>query len=116
MSTYKRVVPRDLFNEAKLLKCLGRIQILIEDRKLMLESEFDGDRFLIEQDDSDGSLFCTNLKFTLGDQEIYFFTDYNSKLNYPIIARYLGETYYALSEDGNWMPDWGVAKPNRGNK
>ncbi len=28
---YTRVIPRDLFNEAKLLKCIGRLVLLIHD-------------------------------------------------------------------------------------
>lgn len=30
---YQRVIPRDLFNEAKLLKCLGRLSLFIHDGK-----------------------------------------------------------------------------------
>ena len=29
--TYRRVLPRDLFNEAKLLKCLGQLALIIHD-------------------------------------------------------------------------------------
>ncbi len=30
--TYHRVLPRDAFNEAKLLKCIGKLTLLIEDK------------------------------------------------------------------------------------
>ena len=34
---YERVVPRDLFNEAILLKCMGKVCLLIEDRMINLQ-------------------------------------------------------------------------------
>lgn len=30
--TYQREIPRDLFNEANLLKCLGQISLIAHDR------------------------------------------------------------------------------------
>lgn len=31
--SYFRVIPRDLFNEASLLKCYGRLAILLDDMR-----------------------------------------------------------------------------------
>lgn len=33
MARYIRVVPRDLFNEGDLLKCYGRLWILLDERR-----------------------------------------------------------------------------------
>lgn len=38
-SSYRRVLPRDLFNEAKLLKCLGQLSLMIHDGKCELRVE-----------------------------------------------------------------------------
>lgn len=61
--TYRRIVPRDLFNEASLLKCLGRIALLIHDGGLgglrlneaALEPGFD-----IVQNPNTGGIMCQN--------------------------------------------------------
>ncbi len=76
--TYYRVIPRDLFNEAKLLKCLGRLVILasnqanpLEDSALssgeppsdfMLVEHHDGEAFQIEQNQGTGNLYCANVE------------------------------------------------------
>lgn len=67
--SYFRVLPRDLFNEAKLLKCLGQLSLLLHNgirgvhSLTLVKSEPDG--FVIEQDRSSGDLYCANLKLVL---------------------------------------------------
>lgn len=62
--SYIRVIPRDLFNEADLLKCLGKIVLDIEDGKLpWLSYHHDGDAFNIVQNESNGAIYCANLQF-----------------------------------------------------
>jgi hypothetical protein len=54
--SYHRVIPRDLFNEASLLKCYGRLWILLDqlgNQKAKL-SEGSGKPFKIEQNEADG--------------------------------------------------------------
>lgn len=87
---YERVIPRDLFNESKLLKCLGQLALLIHDGKgnkdLVLEHNQQMNAgFQIDQDQSDGSLFCVNISFRLKDTEIPISTSLNSKRPYPMI-------------------------------
>lgn len=93
--TYTRVLPRDLFNEAKLLKCMGRLSLLIEDElvrwPLTLEHRpfthgslfYRG--FVVEQDSSDGSIFVTNLTLALGGTKIRVKSALNSKAPYPLV-------------------------------
>ncbi|MFK4706053.1 hypothetical protein ABIC83_002892 [Roseateles asaccharophilus] len=60
--SYKRVIPRDLFNEANLLKCYGRIYICLEPFAIpgvMLEHV--GQTFDVEQDPSSGNLYVANI-------------------------------------------------------
>jgi hypothetical protein len=88
---YKRVIPRDLFNEAKLLKCLGQLSLLIHDGKcpksLQLQHNNPEQGFLIGIDESDGGVYCHNLKLFLGEIEIYLVSVLNSKDNYPLLYR-----------------------------
>ena len=62
---YRRVIPRDLFNEANLLKCLGQAALLILDGKspdgLELTHRHAQTDFLVEMDPGDGSIYCTNI-------------------------------------------------------
>jgi len=72
--SYLRVIPRDLFNESKLLKCLGQVCLHIHDnragRLAMVESgAADGEQFEIDQNEFDGSLYVSNLQFRLRGSE-----------------------------------------------
>lgn len=111
--SYTRVIPRDFFNEAKLLKCLGQLELIINHtgpNKIGLVSEFDHGPFQICQNPSDGSLYVSNYQIYLDGEEIRLFTTYNSKENYPLLGEYKGEIYYMLSEDGKLMPNFGKVK------
>lgn len=88
--SYNRVIPRDLFNEAKLLKCLGQLSLIIHDevgvpRGLKLEhydSEHAG--FQIEQQEQDGALYCANLECLYRGRVVGLRSPYNSKDAYPL--------------------------------
>ncbi len=55
---YLRVIPRDLFNEGNLLKCLGRIYINLESLPgISAELVETGGPFHIEQNEDDGSIY-----------------------------------------------------------
>lgn len=103
IGNYRRVIPRDFFNEAKLLKCLGRLELLILDRRCRLLSSHSGDRFRICQDMSNGSLVCTNYHVYLDGVSLHFFLPYNSKDNYPLTVNLNGEDYTVFDEDGNFQ-------------
>lgn len=81
---YQRVIPRDLFNESKLLKCMGRLCLLIHDRMIPFVGrvDHDGSPFVIGLID-DGSLTVTNVKVKVNGKYYRFKTTYNSKSNYP---------------------------------
>ena len=83
--SYRRVIPRDLFNEAKLLKCYGRLALLVHDGMAdPLTFKHDGEPFDIHQDESDGGLFVGNVKFEAGKEAIVLKTAYGSKDPYPL--------------------------------
>jgi len=89
--SYTRVIPRDLFNEAKLLKCLGQLALLITDglgvpRGLTLDHDIFGDRagFQIEQDQTDGSIYCANMELNYQGRLIGLRSPLNSRDAFPL--------------------------------
>jgi hypothetical protein len=82
--TYTRVLPRDLFNEAKLLKELGFLSLAIHDGKhacgRILEVIHDGKPFDICRSDS-GDLYVANLAICSQKtgEKIHVFTMCNSR-------------------------------------
>jgi hypothetical protein len=100
--TYRRVVPRDLFNEADLLKCYARLWIRLEetpDHRAVL-GEGDGSPFQIEQDPASGALTIVNLPFTIHGTTYQLTRPLNSRGKWPL---------YAESDDGAWavFGEWG---------
>ena len=109
--SHHRALPRDFFNEAKLLKCLGQLEICILDKMangLNLISLYDGGPFKVEQDPADGSLRVVNYAVVLNGDFLHLRTPLNARENYPLIATYRGEEYYVFDESGKFMPNFGV--------
>lgn len=99
--TYKRVLPRDLFNESKLLKVLGFLTMWIEDQMDFMEGvsyiydTSQTDNFICGQDQADGAFFCKNVKFYLAlDVELEILV-YQDPLD-PFSA-------YAKVRDSEWV-------------
>lgn len=86
---YQRVIPRDFFNEAKLLKCLGHLSLKILDGMLpdgvKIAIEESGKPFEIHLTD-DGRLFLNDYDVTINDTYVSMSTTYNSKDNYPLVC------------------------------
>lgn len=60
--SYYRVIPRDLFNEANLLKCYAQIYLNLEMlNAIHVSLEHDGAAFEIDQCEDDGSLTIVNV-------------------------------------------------------
>jgi len=109
---YQRAIPRDLFNEAKLLKCLGQLSLLLHDEvgirwPLELVHTHPEYGFVIGQHPGDGSLFCDNLTLKLGKQIITLTTVPNSKSPYPLL--YAADTWgegYVFADSGQLGEDF----------
>lgn len=87
--TYCRVVPRDLFNEASLLKCVGRVWILLDNivgHGAVLD-EGDGSPFLIEQDEGSGAIGVANLTFTVRGRQYFLMRPLNSREAWPLYVQ-----------------------------
>lgn len=86
---YHRVIPRDFFNESKLLKCMGRLALLIHENKLPeginIVIEESGEPFDIKQNNLLEIIFISNYKIKINDEYYEFGTTINSKDNYPLL-------------------------------
>jgi len=102
-ANYNRVIPRDFFNEAKLLKCMGQLALMILDNKtpVKMSIEETGEPFEVALLD-EGSLTVTNYRVIIQDNEFLLKTTYNSKSNYPLICDNDGEEYTVFDESGNF--------------
>jgi hypothetical protein len=105
---YHRVIPRDLFNESKLLKCLGQLALIAHDgldrnRNRLPDSlriVHDGEAFEIEQDPSDGAIFCPAIRAYLGDVPLSLRCSLNNRQPYPITCTVDDEEASVFNDDG----------------
>lgn len=107
---YRRVIPRDFFNEAKLLNCLGKLSVAILNGEIQateeLEEETSG--FLVEQS-IDGNLRLINYYIYVGlrDEFYYpFIPHYQKDARYPLYIEGEGERILVLTEDGKITPEF----------
>lgn len=100
---YTRVLPRDLFNESKLLKCIGRLCLLILDGLTPVPMSYDetGEPFRIALNE-EGSLTIQNLPIYIKGKIFEFKTIYNSKANYPLYVEFDYVDYLVFDEQGNF--------------
>lgn len=99
--TYQRVIPRDLFNEAKLLKCLGQLFLNLEGYNAFL-SHISDEQFEIEQREWDGGIYCSNLEFFVRGKEVALFTPLNSRGSYPLIFEDENTMGFVFNDDGSF--------------
>lgn len=107
--SYIRVIPRDFFNEAKLLKCMGLLSLKILDNKIPIPMRIDepGQPFNVIQAESDGSLLVENYSLTINGRYYTLSTPYNSKDNYPLeITTHESEDIRVFDEDGIFTDDF----------
>lgn len=105
--SYIRVIPRDLFNEAKLLKCMGQLVLLIIDNMGPdgLTFKHDGEPFKIVLFE-DGHLNIWNLHFDLKGIMVIFKTNYNSKSNYPLLCQHDSCDYLVFEDNGEFTEEF----------
>jgi hypothetical protein len=89
--SYPRVIPRDLFNEANLLKCYGRLYINLEkgsfpDAEMVFLDESTDESFQVVQDDSSGGLTIANVKLVVRGEPIALMRPLNSREPWPLYA------------------------------
>lgn len=108
-TTYDRVIPRDFFNEAKLLKCFGFLSLKILNNSLpegmQIHIEDNGERFDIELAD-EGFLYLANYCTTINEVPVLFLTTYNNKSNFPFYCRIDDYDYQVFDEGGNFTDEF----------
>lgn len=102
--SYLRVIPRDFFNEAKLLKCLGALQLHILDHVTSVQVEYDGEAFNVVQNPNDGSISVANYYLYLKGHSIYLYCPLNSRDNWPLQMIYRDEEYTVFDSTGKLYP------------
>lgn len=111
---YQRVIPRDLFNEASLLKCYGALWIALDDMacKTAAFAGLHGDHFEsfdVVQRNEDGSIFIENMPLLIHG-ELYFLTrPLNSRQPWPLYAQKAAdddhEPVHVFTDDGKLSPE-----------
>lgn len=115
--TYRREIPRDLFNEANLLKCLGKLSLISLDRGeaagLRLTLRPGG--FDVRQDEADGSIYAENIAILIGGRMFDHRRPLNSREPWPLYVRrafdrpddpdWLDEDFPAFTDEGDLSPD-----------
>ena len=108
---YKRVLPRDLFNESDLLKCLGRIALLIEDgfapEGLQLTNRKPMSGFPIDMHAHDGSIFCPDMLLSNrhGVSSVVL-RPHNSRDPYPVLIEWSDEEIEVFDDDGAFTEEF----------
>ncbi len=85
--SYTRVIPRDLFNEASLLKCYGHLYIALENANGAARfSEEDVPYFDIRQREDDGAIYIGDLELLANGQRYRLTRPLNSRCPWPLYA------------------------------
>ena len=95
--SYRRVIPRDLFNEANLLKCYGALWIALDklrDHKAAFgdgtpEGDYDGAPFRVEMDEGTGAIHVASADFQIAGERYILSRPLNSRDPWPL---YCGST------------------------
>ena len=107
--SYNRVIPRDLFNEANLLKCFGKLFCGLEKLNSKFTLEFDDsdeERFDVQQDIDDGSLYIRNIHLQDKDgNRVKLFRPLNSRLEYPLVAVNSSNEEVFVFDDDGWFSE-----------
>jgi hypothetical protein len=109
--SYQLVIPRDLFNHAKVLKCYGQLGLAILDgvlkgvstpEGLSIEQEDSEAGFNIEQNRDSGALYVSNLEVYYQGSLLDLEVPYNSKEVYPLMYVEEDDSGYVFLEDGSF--------------
>lgn len=114
---YTRVIPRDLFNEAKLLKCLGQFALIAHDGVDANRTAFprcitighDGEPFVIDLDEDNGELYCRTFPVTVGPYgyRLHLSCPYNSRSPFPLMASFEDyERVAVFNDDGTFSDEF----------
>jgi hypothetical protein len=107
-TNYRRIIPRDLFNEANLLKCVGRLILLIQEDQIPLPIIYNEDcseGFKIRMLPC-GDLTISNIEFFINKEQVIFKTTYNAKGNYPLFCEWDDCEFLVFDEQGQFTEEF----------
>jgi hypothetical protein len=104
--SYNRVIPRDLFNEANLLKCYGQLYLKLEELNIPgVLLEHSGEAFDVWQNPDDGSTTVVNIELMKGGdgdtRMIGLYRPMNSREPWPLYAMLDYEEVAVFNDDGS---------------
>lgn len=117
LEDYVRVIPRDLFNEANLLKCYGRLYIEGENTPgvvLAHNPSEAGAPFRIAQNQDDGSLTVMDVTLSVHGHEVSLYRPLNARGAFPLYGETNesihgyegGDVFEIFNEDGSFHADF----------
>lgn len=106
--SYFRVVPRDLFNESKLLKCVAQLWLQCEkdERTDGLQFNCDGSPFGVKQDPSSGAIYISNIPVYFNGYPLYLYTGLNARGSYPMYCDFRDDTVPVFEDSGGLHDDF----------
>lgn len=110
--SYKRVLPRDLFNEAKLLKCIGRLFLMHHDGELsdavkLIHDTSECEGFDVRFDENNNRLYVNNVFVYINDEFWCHGCSYNSRDNYSLVLEHDEQgAFFIFNEEGRLMPNF----------
>lgn len=85
--SYTRIIPRDLFNEANLLKCYGRLYICLENYfGGPVKLAEDVNHFEVIQRPADGWTYIANIPLTIRGSKFLLTRPLNARDPWPLYA------------------------------
>lgn len=116
---YKRVIPRDFFNEAKLLKCMGHLSLAILGARIPADvnieisyndayaEECEGvEGFAIQLDPHLELLYVANYDIYINEEYVACGTIYNRKDPFPLYVYYKETEIKMFDEEGQFSEDF----------
>jgi hypothetical protein len=106
--SYQRVIPRDLFNEASLLKCLGKFWILTERfQPKKVQIEHDGEAFDVWQNEDDGTICVLNVDLCINGVPYDLVRPLNSRQPWPLYLKddVDGDNIAVFTDAGELTPE-----------
>lgn len=88
--SYRREIPRDLFNEANLLKCYGRLWLCLEQVPSAVGADLihlhPTGSFQIHQNPADGSITILNVQLHVRGARYHLYRPLNARDPWPLYA------------------------------
>lgn len=122
--TYNRVIPRDLFNEGNLLKCMGRLWIELDNRRdhkgvllgcdddgqPLRDDDYSGQPFEVIQNEATGGISLANLFLYVGGRRAHLERPLNSRAPWPLWLSFPDDDDFdeieVFTDDGELSPDF----------